>query len=69
MRADYKPLTKEQIETIWMYHDHILDLFGDSQESAHAAMNKKRFRKFCEIYKEECITNGRAEFEGLDLPI
>ena len=69
MRADYKPLTKEQIETIWMYHDRVLDLFGDGAEPAHAFMNKQKFRLFCERYKEECIQNGKKEFEGLALPI
>jgi hypothetical protein len=32
---DYKPLTKETMETIWMYRDHLLrlDLFGDGDPS------------------------------------
>ncbi|KAF7360434.1 MYND-type domain-containing protein [Mycena venus] len=34
MRKDGKPLTRESIETIWMYHDHLLDLFGDGATPA-----------------------------------
>jgi hypothetical protein len=33
MRKDYKPLTKEATETIWMYHDYLLELFGDGDPS------------------------------------
>lgn len=70
IRADHKPLTKEEIEVLWMYCDHLLELFGDGPGRAHAAMTRQKFDKFCEWYKEEYITNiGRTEFEGLSLPI
>ncbi|EAU91722.2 hypothetical protein CC1G_04490 [Coprinopsis cinerea okayama7 len=69
IRADYKPLTMTEIETIWMYHDHILDLFGDGPQVAHSAMTKERFQSFCQRYKEECLMNNRKEFEDLKLPI
>jgi hypothetical protein len=26
MRKDYEPLTKEAMETIWMYHDYLLEI-------------------------------------------
>ncbi|TEB28780.1 hypothetical protein FA13DRAFT_1735305 [Coprinellus micaceus] len=69
IRADHKPLTTQEIETVWMYIDQILDTFGDSDSQARAQMTKPKFRQFCERYKEQEIANGRGEFQGLQLPI
>ncbi|RDB17649.1 hypothetical protein Hypma_001239 [Hypsizygus marmoreus] len=53
MRKDGKPLTPEAIETIWMYHDYLLDVFGDDPALARAAITRDRFKRYCEQYKEE----------------
>ncbi|TFK26532.1 hypothetical protein FA15DRAFT_667427 [Coprinopsis marcescibilis] len=69
MRADYRTLTELELETIWMYHDRILDYFGDTHPRAHASMNENSFKKFCQEYKQERLMNNRPEFEGLVLPL
>lgn len=70
IRADHKPLTKQEIETIWMYQDRVLDYFGDGPARAYPQMTKEKFRAFCEQYKRETINElGRREFEELQLPI
>ena len=52
-----------------MYISEIIDIFGDSDVQARAQMTKPNFREFCERYKEQEISNGRGEFQGLQLPI
>jgi hypothetical protein len=51
MRKDYKPLTKEAMETIWMYHDHLLDLFGEDPSIPRREMNRTGFERHCTNYK------------------
>ncbi|KAF7325861.1 MYND-type domain-containing protein [Mycena kentingensis (nom. inval.)] len=68
MRRDGKPLTRESIETIWMYHDHLLDLFGDGAPP-YRQMTNEKFRAYCENYKEDMILNGRNEFATMVLPL
>ncbi|KAF8190350.1 hypothetical protein K438DRAFT_2018688 [Mycena galopus ATCC 62051] len=68
MRKDGKPLTKQAIETIWMYHDHILDLFGNGS-TPHRAMTSEAFNKYCAKYKDSMVSNGRADFEKMAVPL
>ncbi|KAJ6587146.1 hypothetical protein DFH09DRAFT_869407, partial [Mycena vulgaris] len=51
MRQDGKPLTRQSIETIWMYHDHLLDLFGDGAVPRRV-MTREGFVRYCRNYKE-----------------
>ncbi|KAF7318923.1 MYND-type domain-containing protein [Mycena chlorophos] len=70
MRQDGKPLTRESIETIWMYHDYLLDLFGEgSPRHAHRKMTKEQFQGYCERYKEERLLNGYERFRNMQLPL
>ncbi|KAJ7170913.1 hypothetical protein C8R43DRAFT_981575 [Mycena crocata] len=66
MRRDGKPLTLESIETIWMYHDHLLDCFGDG---APPKMTSKRFIAYCEKYKANKLLNGHAAFTNMPVPL
>jgi hypothetical protein len=68
MRKDGKPLTHESIETIWMYHDHLLDLFGDGA-TPRRMMTSDGFKKYCANYKEECLMNGRTAFANMPVPL
>ncbi|KAJ7064911.1 hypothetical protein C8F01DRAFT_1021620 [Mycena amicta] len=68
MRQDGQPLTRESIETIWMYHDHLLDLFGDGSPP-HNQMTRKMFQKYCASYKEERLMNGYNSFENMPVPL
>lgn len=71
MRKDGKPLTKQAIEAIWMYHSHILDIFGDDPDDARAEINRAAFVHFCEEYKEHMLLNniGANKFRDMPLPI
>ncbi|EAU91720.1 hypothetical protein CC1G_04488 [Coprinopsis cinerea okayama7 len=75
VRADYKPLTPAELETIWAYISHLISNYyglGDRDPDgsvARAQMTKEKFLAFSELYKEECIKKGRAEFKNLVLPI
>ena len=71
MRKDGKPLTKQAIEFIWMYHDHILDIFGDDPDHARAKINRDAFVRYCERYKEQMLINDIRvdEFRDMPLPI
>jgi hypothetical protein len=69
MRKDGKPLTNESIETIWMYHDRILDVFGDDPASGRRMVTRSEFLSFCKDYKRETWMNGREEFRGMQLPL
>ncbi|KAJ6588788.1 hypothetical protein B0H19DRAFT_922068 [Mycena capillaripes] len=68
MRKDGKPLTLESIETIWMYHDHLLDLFGDGA-TPRRTLTGDGFKKYCTNYKEECLMNGRRAFANMPVPL
>ncbi|KAJ7266907.1 hypothetical protein B0H12DRAFT_139419 [Mycena haematopus] len=69
MRKDGKPLTHESIETIWMYHDHILDLFGDNRFAPRQAMTSEGFKEYCAQYKDDMLLNGRTEFANMTVPL
>jgi hypothetical protein len=70
MRKDYQPLTEEAIETIWMYHDRLLDLFGEGNPSLpQRVMNRAGFDRFCEEYKEEKLMNGYNQFQNMPIPL
>jgi hypothetical protein len=69
MRKDGKPLTKEAIETIWMYHDNLLDLFGDDPSIAKSRMNRTSFDRYCAKYKKERLSNGYNNFQNMTVPL
>jgi len=69
MRKDGKPLTEEAIETIWMYHDHLLDLFGDDPSIATRKMNRTSFDRYCDQYKKERLINGYNKFQNMPIPL
>ena len=69
MRKDGKPLTEVALEIIWMFHDRLLDIFGDDPAVSQRMMNKKAFDKFCENYKEEYLHLRPSDFEHLVLPL
>ncbi|KIM82054.1 hypothetical protein PILCRDRAFT_820955 [Piloderma croceum F 1598] len=65
-REDGQPLSPEAIETIWMYNDHLLNLFGDGR-TPH--VTRDRFRKYCKKYKEERLLNGYDSFRDMPVPL
>lgn len=70
MRKDGKPLTEQSIETIWMFHDYLLDLFGDDPPiAAKKAMNRAAFDRYCQRYKDERLMNGYESFRDMALPL
>ncbi|KAF8190349.1 hypothetical protein K438DRAFT_1971220 [Mycena galopus ATCC 62051] len=69
MRKDGKPLTKQAIETIWMYHDHVLDLFGDYGMAPRDTMTSEGFVDYCAEYKENKLLNGHTEFANMSVPL
>ncbi|KAG6826072.1 hypothetical protein H0H92_001226 [Tricholoma furcatifolium] len=69
MRRDGRPLTTLEVETIWMYHDNLIEIFGDDPATARNKMNRPAFDRYCSLYKLECIENGRTEFERMQLPM
>ncbi|KAG5636059.1 hypothetical protein H0H81_009230 [Sphagnurus paluster] len=70
MRKDGKPLTEQSIETIWMFHDHLLDLFGDDPPiAASKTTNRPAFDRFCERYKREMVMNNLGSFGDMELPL
>lgn len=50
MRADQQPLTKVDLEKIWMYCDRILDRFGDDPRPPLFLYKPEEFEDFCEDY-------------------
>jgi hypothetical protein len=66
MREDGQPLSPEAIETIWMYNDHLLDLFGDGSPPK---VTRDGFRKYCKKYKEERLLNGYGSFKDMPVPL
>ncbi|KAJ7792957.1 hypothetical protein B0H14DRAFT_156741 [Mycena olivaceomarginata] len=69
MRKDGKPLTRQSIETIWMYHDRLLDLFGDDPAIAHRMMTSDGFKKYCAQYKRERLMNRHTDFANMPVPL
>ena len=66
MRQDGQPLSPEAIETIWMYHDNLLDKFGDE---VPPSVTSEGFRRFCQRYKEERLSNGYNLFRDMPVPL
>lgn len=52
-RLDKKPLLEQHLEGIWMYCDHILDLFGDGGGAPKHLYNRAAFEKWWARYAEE----------------
>ena len=71
MRADHKPLSPVALEMIWMFCDHILELFGDNRLPPLQIYNKECFDAFCEEYQEDYMMNDlRAdEMRAVTLPL
>jgi len=71
IRADKQPLTPAAIETIWMYFDHLLQIFPDSPGTAQGLMTREYFDKFCHEYRGDKIENSYdvKKFEELKLPL
>lgn len=70
MRKDYEPLTEESMETIWMYHDYLLELFGEGDLAIpQGKMNRADFASFCRGYKEERLMNGYKRFQNMAVPL
>ena len=70
MRKDYEPLTEESMETIWMYHDYLLELFGEGNMAIpQRQMNRTGFDRFCEGYKDERLINGYMRFQNMHVPL
>jgi len=70
MRKDGKPLTNQSIETIWMFHDYLLDLFGDEPPvAARMALNRAAFDRYCRRYQDEKLQNGDESFRDMALPL
>ncbi|KAI6003253.1 hypothetical protein F5J12DRAFT_839343 [Pisolithus orientalis] len=69
VRQDKKPLTCEAIETLWMYADFILDLYGEGYGTPARQLTPQSFRRFCKEYKEGRLLNGYEAFEDMPLPL
>ncbi|KDQ56108.1 hypothetical protein JAAARDRAFT_36895 [Jaapia argillacea MUCL 33604] len=69
MRKDGKPLTHEAIETIWMYHDSLIEEFGDDPMLPQRRMNPNAFQRYCKQYKNERLSNGYNLFRDMPVPI
>ncbi|KAH7913608.1 hypothetical protein BJ138DRAFT_1001947 [Hygrophoropsis aurantiaca] len=71
MRQDKKPLTAEAMETMWMYADHLLDLFSSGPSIAKRKMNPTGFVKFCRRYKADKLVNypDNEGFKNMSLPL
>lgn len=72
MRSDGKPLTKQAIETLWMFCSNLLDRFGDD-DGGHGSQLKyitpAAWKKFCREYVEEVKGYGtRNDFDEVHLP-
>ncbi|KAF9450510.1 hypothetical protein P691DRAFT_789079 [Macrolepiota fuliginosa MF-IS2] len=69
VRKDGKPLTRQAIETIWMFHDYFLEHFSEDKRDADRLLNRRDFNHFCEDYKEDRLLHGHASFARLELPL
>ena len=52
-RKDKKPLLPHHLEAVWMYCDHILDLFGDGVGAPRSLYRRKAFEDWWKGYCEE----------------
>ncbi|KAI6046620.1 hypothetical protein EDC04DRAFT_3052959 [Pisolithus marmoratus] len=69
VRQDKKPLTCEAIETLWMYADFIVELYGEGFGTPARGLTPQSFRRFCKEYKEERLLNGYNKFADMPLPL
>lgn len=69
MRQDRQPLTKEAIETLWMYASFILDLYGEGEGTPVRELTPGGFRRFCIQYKEDMLLNDHARFKNMPIPL
>lgn len=64
-RKDEKQLLPQHLEGVWMYCDHILDLFGEGDGAPTHLYNRQAFEKwwkdYCEEQKEFRSANGGDE--------
>lgn len=68
MRQDGRPLSYEAIEAIWMYHDHLLELFAGGGPP-RGEVTRVGFDNFCHDYKKEKLTNGYNGFRSMPVPL
>ncbi|RYO83310.1 hypothetical protein DL764_009471 [Monosporascus ibericus] len=52
-RKDKKPLLPHHLEGVWMYCDHILDLFGEGEGAPRSLYNRPAFEKWWAGYCKE----------------
>jgi hypothetical protein len=52
-RQDKKPLLVHHLEGVWMFCDHILDLFGDGDGPPRRLYNRAAFERWWKGYCEE----------------
>lgn len=69
-RKDRKPLLPQHLEGVWMYCDHILNLFGEGEGAPRRLYNRQAFEKwwkgYCEEQKKMQVLSGNGGEEGLD---
>ncbi|KAM0321852.1 hypothetical protein ACHAQA_009857 [Verticillium albo-atrum] len=55
-RKDKRPLLPHHLEGVWMYCDHILDIFGEGEGAPRSLYNRPAFQswwaRYCEEQKE-----------------
>ncbi|RSL39767.1 hypothetical protein CEP51_016772 [Fusarium floridanum] len=52
-RKDQKPLLPQHLEGVWMYCDHILDLFGEGDGASTHMYNRQAFEEWWKDYCKE----------------
>ncbi|KAL1865345.1 hypothetical protein Daus18300_007235 [Diaporthe australafricana] len=67
-RLDKKPLLPQHLEGVWMYCDHILDLFGDGEGVPRKLYNRPAFEKWWASYVEEMLEIGRDDWKNVPTP-
>ncbi|KAJ5414217.1 hypothetical protein N7509_000844 [Penicillium cosmopolitanum] len=63
-RKDRKDLSPEHYEAIWMYHDHLLDYFGEGPAPEHL-YNRKAFDRWFVGYAKDTAGFGRKEWNSV----
>lgn len=66
-RRDRKPLLEQHLEGVWMYCDHILDLFGDGDGPPKHLYNRPAFEKWWARYAKE-TQDYRDDFSNAPTP-
>lgn len=61
-RKDKKPLSVEHMEGVWMFIDHLIGYYEDSDpRAASKHITRKEYEEWVEGYKEECIGYGTRD--------